>query len=153
MFQYCCSKYQTGWMLPAVCLWIYILSLAVSAQDFPKNVILAKVDYQGLNLFTPDEMTPMADLKIGRPVTLPDIENAAEQLSYLGYFKSVRFEYRYHGTQRTLTFQVEEDSRFVDCFFDNFVGFNDGELLEAIQKKLPSFKGKVPLKGNILPNP
>ena len=143
------NKYRAGWTLPAVIFSLLIFALPASTQDFPRNMTLVKVDYQGLSLFTPDEMTAMSGLKIGRPIILPDIEKATELLSYLGYFKSVRFEYRYHGTQLTIHFLIEEDNKFIDCFFDNFIGLSDAQLLDAIRRKIPSFSGKVPIRGSI----
>jgi outer membrane protein insertion porin family len=127
-----------------------IVASAMSAQELPKNLKLAGVEYQGLSHLTPGDITALSGLNIGQSVTASDLQNAASQLSFLGYFKSVRFEYRYQGAQLTVTYHVEEKADLVDCLFDNFVGLNENELLGVIQRKIPSFRGKAPLSGTIL---
>ncbi len=123
---------------------------SAQAQEIPKNVKLAKVEYQGLSLYTPGEVNSVAGLKIGQPVALADLEKAAGKLSRWGCFTLVQFSYRYSGTQMTVSFQVVETKNFATCVFDNFVGFKDPQLAAAIRREFPSFKGKVPLSGTFL---
>jgi outer membrane protein assembly factor BamA len=136
------------------CMVLFFLPATIPtsapAQQIPKSVALAKVEYQGLTLFTPAEINAVAGLKIGQHIDSSDLDNAAKILTYWGYFRTVQYNYRHNGTQMTLAFQVGENSKLSDCIFDNFVGFSDQELMSAIQKELPSFKGIVPESGTVL---
>jgi outer membrane protein assembly factor BamA len=127
-----------------------VFSQPTPAQEIPQNVKLAKIEYQGLSLFTPGEINSVAGLKIGQHVTKADLDSAAKRLSYWGCFTIVQFSYRHDGTQMTVSFQLVENKIFATCIFDNFVGFKDKQLLTAIQQELPSFKGKVSFTGTML---
>jgi outer membrane protein insertion porin family len=127
-----------------------VFSQSTPAQKIPQNVKLAKIEYQGLSLFTPGEINSAAGLKIGQHVTKADLDSAAKRLSYWGCFTIVQFSYRHDGMQMTVSFQLVENKTFAACIFDNFVGFKDQQLLNAIQQELPSFKGKVPFAGTML---
>jgi outer membrane protein insertion porin family len=132
---------------------LIISSLCAPAQNISNlKFTLANVEYKGLSLFTPGEINSIIDFKIGNSITFSDLEKALSTLHEWGYFKSAHYEYKYSGVRLSVVFTMEEISNLADCAFDNFVGFTDKELLEEIQKKIPSFKGKVPSTGAVLQN-
>ena len=123
-----------------------ILVLPVAAQQ---NFKIAKIEFEGLNRLSADEMIATTGLKIGDPFSLEALDAAGQRLVDSGLFKNVGYKTRPNKDQITIIFQVEEarvaSSRVV---FDNFIWFNDVELIGAVQRELPSFNGTAPDTGN-----
>lgn len=131
--------------LPLVLL---LLVLPVAAQQ---NFKIAKIEFEGLKRLSPEDMIASTGLKIGDSFSLDALDAAAQRLIDSGNFKNVAYKTRPSKDQISITFQVEEvigaSSRVV---FDNFIWFNDAELMAAVKRDLPSFKGTAPDSGDTI---
>jgi len=127
-------------------LILLLLILPVAAQQ---NFKIAKIEFEGLNRLSPEDMIATTGLKVGEPFSLAALDAAAQRLIDSGNFKNVAYRTRPSKDQISITFQVEEvigaSSRVV---FDNFIWFNDAELLAAVKRDLPSFNGTAPDSGD-----
>src|SRR5262249_21008763 len=114
---------------PLVCLATVILlalSLSVSGQQ---NFTIAKIEFEGLNRLTPDEMVVTTELKVGQQFQLSALDAAAQRLVDTGFFKHVEYRTRPTRDQITITFIVEESKVTTSrVIFDNFIWFSDAEL-------------------------
>ena len=132
--------------VPRLTLILLLLVLPVAAQQ---NFKIAKIDFEGLNRVSADEMLATTGLKIGEPFSLASLDAAAQRLVDTGLFKNVAYRTRPNKDQITIIFQVEEakvsTSRVI---FDNFIWFSDVDLISAIKRELPSFDGSAPDTGN-----
>ncbi len=132
--------------LTRLTLIVLILALPVAAQQ---NFKIAKIDFEGLNRISAEEMIATTGLKIGEPFSLASLDAAAQRLVDSGLFKNVGYRTRPNKDQITIIFQVEEakvsSSRVI---FDNFIWFNDVDLIGAVKRELPSFDGTAPDTGN-----
>lgn len=132
--------------LPLLTLILLILVFPVSAQQSFK---IAKIDFEGLNRVSADEMLVTTGLKIGDSFSVESLDAAAQRLVDSGLFKNVAYRTRPNKDQMTIVFQVEEakvtSSRVI---FDNFIWFSDVELIGAVKRDVPSFDGTAPDTGN-----
>jgi len=89
-------------------------------------------------------------LKVGEPITLNALQEAAGKLGSLGVFAQVN--YRYHTLADALTadFTVQDAPALLRCSFENFVWFTPAELLSGLQAKVPLFDGYAPAGGTML---
>lgn len=133
-------------LLQLAILLVLLLALTVAAQS---NFKIAKIEFEGLNRLSADEMIESTGLKIGDPFSLASLDAAAQRLVDSGNFKNVAYRTRPNKDQITITFQVEEVKAAVSrVIFDNFIWFNDSELMGAIKRDLPSFDGTAPDSGD-----
>jgi outer membrane protein insertion porin family len=125
-----------------------LLVLPVAAQQ---NFKIARIEFEGLKRLSAEEMIATTGLKIGDPFRLSALDEAAQRLVKSGLFKNVAYRTRPNKDQMTIVFQVEEakgaSSRVI---FDNFIWFNDTELLAAVKRELPSFDGNAPDSGDTI---
>jgi outer membrane protein assembly factor BamA len=61
----------------------------------------------------------------------------------------VNYDFRTKVEGLTVTYHVEEAPR-VPAYFDNLPWFSDGELSDAIRKKLPFYNGALPEAGDVV---
>lgn len=127
-------------------LIILIQAVAAGAQQ---NFKIGKIEFEGLKRLSAEEMIASTGLKVGEPFSLDALDAAAQRLMDSGNFKNVAYKTRPNKDQLTITFQVEEvktaNSRVV---FDNFIWFEDTQLLAAIKRDVPSFDGTAPDAGD-----
>ena len=130
-------------LLPA---FVLALSLTTLAQQ---NFKIAKIEFEGLNRLSAEEMIATTELKVGQQFELSALDAAAQRLVDSGFFKNVAYRTRPNRDQITITFVVEEakasTSRVV---FDNFIWFTDTELIAAVKRDVPSFSGTAPDNGD-----
>jgi|RhiMetdeSRZDD1v2_1073273.scaffolds.fasta_scaffold11474_8 outer membrane protein insertion porin family len=124
------------------------LSFSISGQQTFK---IAKIEFEGLNRLSLDEMIATTGLKVGEQFELSALDAAAQRLVDSGFFKNVAYRTRPNRDQITITFIVEESkvttSRVV---FDNFIWFSDTELVAAVQREVPTFSGTAPDNGDTI---
>ena len=122
------------------------LNFSLSGQQSFK---IAKIEFEGLNRLSLDDMIATSGLKVGEQFDLSALDAAAQRLVDSGFFKNVAYRTRPVRDQITITFIVEESkvvtSRVV---FDNFIWFNDTELIAAVRRDVPSFSGTAPDNGD-----
>lgn len=128
-----------------------MLCFAVSAVSAQQNFKIAKIEFEGLNRLSADEMILTTGLKPGESFDLPALDVAAQKLVDSGLFKKVGYRTRANRDQITITFEVEEtkgeSSRVV---FDNFIWFTDTELIAAVRREVPTFTGTAPDNGDMV---
>lgn len=132
--------------LTILSLLLLVLVFPVAAQQ---NFKISKIEFEGLNRLSAEEMIATTGLKIGDTFSLESLDAAAQRLIDSGLFKIVAYRTRPNKDQITITFQVEEakgaSSRVI---FDNFIWFTDPELIGAVKRDLPSFDGTAPDTGD-----
>jgi outer membrane protein assembly factor BamA len=135
------SKYLT--LLPAFFL---AFSLTTLAQQ---NFKIAKIEFEGLNRLSAEEMIATTELKVGQQFELSALDAAAQRLVDSGFFKNVAYRTRPNRDQITITFVVEEAKAIMSrVVFDNFIWFTDTELIAAVKRDVPSFSGTAPDNGD-----
>jgi len=122
------------------------LSVSLSAQQSFK---IAKIEFEGLNRLSLDDMIATSGLKVGEPFELSALDAAAQRLVDSGFFKNVAYRTRPNRDQITITFIVEESKVSTSrVIFDNFIWFTDTELIAAVRRNVPSFSGTAPDNGD-----
>jgi outer membrane protein insertion porin family len=126
-------------------LLLAVPSLCAAQQNFK----IAKIEFEGLQRFSLDEMILKTELKPGQPFELTALDAAAQRLLDSGFFKNVAYRTKANRDQITITFVVEEASVTTSpVVFDNFIWFSDNELIAAVQRDVPSFTGMAPDNGD-----
>ena len=127
-----------------------LLSVPAPAQTpAPPTATLHEIRTEGLKTFTEAQVTALSQLEKGSQVGKPDLQAAADRLLQTGMFATVNYTFQTRGDGLTATFQLEEAPR-VPVYFDNLPWFSDGELSDAIRKKIPYFDGTLPEAGAVV---
>ena len=121
-------------------------------QQAAKVSKLGKIEVNGLERYTHEQVVAASGLQLGQPVDIPAVDEAANRLMSSGLFKKLSYRFRSNANQVTVTFDVEEAKETVPVVFDNFVWFTDQELQEAIRREIPSFDGTAPESGEMPEN-
>jgi len=108
---------------------------------------LASIQINGSKRLPADQVAAASGLTIGEPVSLQDLQSAADRLSQLGLFEFVTYRYETTATTISVEFVVEETARFRPCEFDNFVWMPREEVLARLQEEIPLFIGEAPPGG------
>src|SRR5712691_13270366 len=103
----------------------------------------------GSRRYAEAQVAAASGLHLRDTVGREEIQAAADRLSQLGSFASVRFRFTSTGESITVEFQVE-DAPTVPVFFDNFPWFADDELTAAIRQAVDLYDGTAPEQGSIL---
>ena len=129
----------------------WLMILVVLAMPAYQNLTIQKIEFEGLKRLSTEEVVATTGLKTGDRFALASLDAAAQKLMDSGLFNKVAYKTRAAKQQITITFQVEEatvtSSRVV---FDNFIWFDDPELIGAVKRELPSFSGTAPDNGDIV---
>lgn len=80
-------------------------SAAISAQE---RTTLRKVEVNGLQRQSPDQVIAASGLKVGDPIDGPMIDAAADRLMRSGWFQSVDYRVRTADSDTTVVFEVKE---------------------------------------------
>ncbi len=121
-------------------------TLTVAAQQTFK---IAKIEFEGLNRLSLQEMISKTEMKVGQQFELSNLDAAAQRLVDSGLFKNVAYKTKPSKDQITITFIVEEAQVATSkVVFDNFIWFSDTELIAAVQRDFPSFTGNAPDNGD-----
>lgn len=115
----------------------------------PATAVLHEIHTTGLKTLTEAQIIALAQLEKGSQVGKPDLQAAADRLLQTGLFAKVNYNFQTKGDGLTVTFQLEEAPR-VPVYFDNLPWFSDGELADAIRKKLPLFDNTLPEAGAVV---
>jgi outer membrane protein assembly factor BamA len=146
------TKFQSSASARSGFLGIVIITMAVAATATGQqaSVKLAKIEIEGLQRLSRDQVYKISGLEIGQTVDVAGIDAAAQRLMDSGLIRKLAYRTHTSAGQTTLTFQIEEarvgDSPVV---FDNFVWFTDEELAKAVIREVPYFNGTAPDAGNL----
>lgn len=139
--------------LPLLLLALFLLiANGAQAQQEAKVLRLGKIEVNGLERYTQEQVVTASGLQLGQPIDIPAADEAANRLLSSGLFKKLSYRFRSAGDQATVTFEVEEVKESVPVVFENFIWFSEQELLEAIRREVPSFDGTAPPTGEMPDN-
>jgi outer membrane protein assembly factor BamA len=134
--------------LPALFLSIFVQH-ALAQTPETSTATLRELHIDGLKSLAESDALPLTGLYTGAQVSRKDLQFAADRLLRSGLFAKVRYDFRTKSEGLTATYHVEEAPR-VPAYFDNLPWFSDGELSDAIRKKLPFYNGALPEAGDVL---
>ena len=108
----------------SVCPWSAVSrSFAPSQAPTPSHI--AALRFNGLNLFTSEQVSSAIGLRVGDPVSPSRLATAADFLAKSGAFDDVNYRYSADDGAVTVEFRLVETKKVLPCFFDNFVWFSD----------------------------
>jgi outer membrane protein assembly factor BamA len=122
----------------------------VQAQSPPvPTATLREIHSDGLKSLAEREVSALTGLQPGSPAGRDDLQAAADKLVQSGLFAKVKYNFQTRTDGLLVTFHVEEAPR-IPAYLDNLPWFTDGELNDAIRKKLPFYDGTLPSAGNVV---
>jgi outer membrane protein insertion porin family len=140
----------TRFTLTAFALAFFLLAAnGVLAQEAAKVSKLGKIEVNGLERYTHQQVVTASGLQIGQAIDIQAVDEAANRLMSSGLFKKLSYRFRSNANLVTVTFEVEEAKETAPVVFDNFVWFSEQELQEAIRHDVPSFDGTAPESGEM----
>jgi outer membrane protein insertion porin family len=120
-------------------LVVLVLNLAISAAEAqpyqPKTITFA-----GYKDATSDELSQVAGIHLGTPITQEDIRAAAEKLNATGLFSNVKFQADATG----LHFDLTPAEILLPVSFENFPWWKDEEIVSQLHAHVPLFHGTLP---------
>jgi outer membrane protein assembly factor BamA len=120
--------------------------LVAGPQSAPAGALqLAAVDVSGAKRYTQADVARLSGLATGTSVTTAHFDAATKKLAATGLFKEISYRYATVAGRTTVTFAIEEAEWTMPVVFDNFVWFNDDELVTALRQRIPSFDGTAPI--------
>jgi outer membrane protein assembly factor BamA len=125
-------------------LSIVVILLSVLRAAPQATFTLAVVEVSRANRLTREDVGRLSGLAIGKPVSLTDLQPAAERLATTGLFSSVAYRYVTASGRLTVTFDVVEAEATVPVIFDNFVWLPPEQITAAVRADMPYFEGKAP---------
>jgi outer membrane protein assembly factor BamA len=142
--------------VPRVCFVAFaalatIGAVLSSAQTAPATgtATLREVRSEGLKSIPAAQVVAISGLQEGAQVGREDLQSAADKLVQSGLFAHVRYNFQTRPDGLLVTFHVDEAER-IPAYFDNLPWFTDGELNDAIRKKLPFYDGTLPGAGAVV---
>lgn len=133
-------------MLLAMILFI-VSGPAISKSRTQESYRLAAMKFAGLSRFTDAQVGRATGLRVGDPVSQPQLAAASDRLAKSGAFEHVSFRYSTEKNQLTVEFQLTETQKLLPCVFENFVWFTDRQLDEALRDRVSLYAGGVPEGG------
>jgi outer membrane protein assembly factor BamA len=113
------------------------------------TALLREVRSEGLKSIPETQAVALSGLQTGTQVGREDLQTAADKLVQSGLFAHVKYNFQTRVDGLVVTFHVDEAQR-IPAYFDNIPWFTDGELNDAIRKKLPFYDGTLPGAGSVV---
>jgi outer membrane protein assembly factor BamA len=113
------------------------------------RVRLDAISVVGWKRLSPDAIIAASGLKVGAPVSRVDLQKAADVLSALGPFSSVKYRFSSPPSGLRVEFEVQE-APGLPIRYDNFPWVMDEELNAAVKAAVPLCDGTAPPGGAIL---
>jgi outer membrane protein assembly factor BamA len=110
---------------------------------------LRDVRADGLKSIPERQVVALSGLQSGAQAGREDLQAAADKLVQTGLFAKVKYNFQTRVDGLAVTFHLEEAQR-IPAYFDNIPWFTDGELNDAIRKKIPFFDGTLPNQGGVV---
>lgn len=137
----------------AICLVFFIfLCIPAPAQKSSKPALsykLLSIHIKGASQLNDDELIAASGLKLGQYAGENDFQQATKKLGDTGLFINLAYSYHYSSDGCDVEFQIVENTQLVPIVFDNLVWFSDEDLIAQLHARLPLFKGRLPLGGNL----
>ena len=133
-----------------LCLVFITAAVPATVVGQQGNMKLARIEIEGLQRLTRDQVIKLSGLELGQNVDIAGIDAASQRLMDSGLIKKLSYRLHTNAGQTTLTFKIQETlGADAPVIFDNFVWAADDELVDAIRHDLPSFSGLIPNSGNL----
>jgi outer membrane protein assembly factor BamA len=110
---------------------------------------LHEVRSEGVKSIPEAQVIALSGLQAGMQVGREDLQAAADKLVQSGLFAHVKYTFQTRVDGLVVTFHLDEAQR-IPAYFDNIPWFTDGELNDAIRKKLPFYDGTLPGAGGVV---
>jgi len=110
---------------------------------------LKEVRFEVLKTIPEAVALAVTGLQPGSTVSRKDLQASADRLVQSGFFTKVSYEFRGKADGVAVTYHLRESPR-IPAYFDNFPWFSDGELGDAIRKKVAFYDGSLPEVGDVL---
>jgi outer membrane protein assembly factor BamA len=107
---------------------------------------LAAISVMGSARFSSAQIAPFTGMTVGQVVGRETFQQAADHLSALGCFSSVRYTFSSKSDSVSVEFQVA-DAPSVPVTFDNFPWLADTDILAALKGDITLFDGALPTHG------
>lgn len=136
-------------VVPLFSGFLIIIAVTVALAQQPGRKV-AKIEVEGLQQLSADEVIATSGLKVGAAFSVADLDAAGQRLIDSGLFAKVGYRTTSRGNQVTVILQVVENKGGQSqVVFDNFVWFTNDELIAAIKREIPSFNGTAPDTGRM----
>jgi outer membrane protein assembly factor BamA len=105
----------------------------------------------GTTRYSDKEILAASGLQIGQNAADGDFKEAVQRLGNSGLFGDAVYTYSSSSTGTRLELQLVDvdSSKLVPAHFENFVWFTDDRLHVELQRRVPLFKGLLPITGNL----
>jgi outer membrane protein insertion porin family len=126
-----------------------LLPPPANAQTAPApaaTAVLKEIRADGLKSLPEPQVVALTGLQPGGSAGRDDLQAAADKLVQSGLFAKVKYNFQTRPDGLVVTYHVDEAPR-IPAYFDNLPWFGDGELNDAIRKKLPFYDGTLPSAG------
>ena len=136
-------------IVPLFAAFLIIIAAVVVLAQAPGRKI-ARIEVEGLQRLSAEEVIATTGLKTGAPFSLESLDEGAQKLVDSGQFSKVGYRTATTRNLVTIVFQVvESKGGSSKVVYDNFVWFTNDELVAAIRRDVPAFDGSAPNAGNI----
>ena len=110
---------------------------------------LREIHADGLKSIPPPVVVALSGLQPDTLAGRDNLQAAADKLVASGLFAHVKYNFQTRVDGLVVTFHVDEAPR-IPAYFDNIPWFTDGELNDAIRKKISFYDGTLPGAGGIV---
>src|SRR2546421_8369833 len=124
---------------------------ATSSNGSPAvgTATLREIRAEGLKSIPQPAVVALTGLQSAALAGRDDLQAAADKLVASGLFAHVKYNFQTRVDGLVVTFHVDEAQR-IPAYFDNIPWFTDGELNDAIRKKISFYDGTLPAAGGIV---
>jgi outer membrane protein insertion porin family len=123
-------------------------SVPAEPQD-PEHLKLLAITVRGTQRYSDREIFAAAQLQPGATVTQEELQQASNRLGSSGVFSTVSYQFAGVPGGVRVTFDLTDNPMLLPVTFQNLVWLPDDALVDAIRQRLPLFKGRVPLAGEM----
>jgi outer membrane protein assembly factor BamA len=125
------------------CFVVFAYCFSLPAQTYkPQRLV-----FTGAPAYSSADLTTVAGIAAGKPLTSADIDHAMQRLSDTGLFADMR--YTVNDQALTLALVPQADSKMLRAVFSNFVVFDSLQLERLVHARVPLFAGKIPNEGTL----
>jgi outer membrane protein assembly factor BamA len=132
----------------ASCLFFVICPTRASSPQ-NGNAHLDAVEVTGSSRFSSKQIVEAVGLRAGETINRETLQQAADKLSALGAFLTVRYHFNTGLVGVRVTYEVT-DAPGLPVSFDNFPWFSDEELSAVLKSSVILFDGSAPASGTLV---
>lgn len=137
-------------------LFLFLFSSTVAGQKKPSGASftpqkLLALKVTGTTSYSDKEILAASGLQIGQNAADGDFKEAVQSLGDSGMFSAASYSYSSSASGVRVEIQLADvdRSKLVPAQFENFVWFSDDDLRTGLLRRVPLFKGLLPLSGDL----